>query len=115
LIESVETAKRTGKAIVFNAALNPTNGKKASQPLAFSDEGWGAATHAYIRSVEKLNNDQLTAIFENAKQFAKAAQPNGSQSSQSPSHGEMNVDDERAFLADGDESDDSDVGYSQEG
>jgi hypothetical protein len=101
----------TGKSIVFNAPLNPANGKKASRPLAFSDEGWGAATRAYIRSTEKLSNGELAAIFENAKEFAKVTGPSGSKSSQ----GETNLDDERAFLVNGDESDDSDVGHSQEG
>jgi hypothetical protein len=111
LIANVEAAKRTGKSIVFNGPLNLANGKKASWPLAFLDEGWGPATHVYIRSIKKLNNDQLTAIFKSMKEFAKAAWPSGSKSSQ----GKMNLDNECAFLADGDESDGSDVGHSQEG
>jgi hypothetical protein len=72
LIANVKAAKRTGKSIVFNAPLNPANGKKASWPLAFSDERWGPAIHAYIRSIKKLNNDQLTAIFKSTKEFARA-------------------------------------------
>jgi hypothetical protein len=110
-IANVEAAKRTGKAIVFNAPPNPASGKKASRTLAFSDDVWGPATCAYITSIKSLNDGQLAPIFKSAKEFAKVARPSGSKSSQ----GESNLDDERAFLADVDESDDGDVGHLQEG
>jgi hypothetical protein len=93
-------ARRTGKAISLTVNVNPASGKKATRSLAFSDEGWGRVTRSYLTSIKNLTHDQLTVIFDDAKQFAKAVRPGGSKSSQA----EMDPEDERAFLAEGDGS-----------
>ena len=55
---------------------------------------------SYLTSIKNLTHDQLVVIFDDAKQFAKAARPGSSKLSQA----EMDPEDERAFLAEGDGS-----------
>ena len=62
-------ARRTGKAISLTVTINPASRKKATQSLAFSDEGWGRVTWSYLTSIKNLTHDQLAVIFDDAKQF----------------------------------------------
>lgn len=82
-----------------NAMVNPDTGKESTRHTTFSEITWGKTTGKYLKSIKaQLDDNAMDLIICKAILSAKSNVDDGSESSGS-------MDDERALLVEGSDSD----------
>ena len=95
------------KALKLPTTINIGTGKESTRNAAFGYVGWGESTSKYLLSVTKSVKDaDMEKIMTEAKEFSRAS---AHDLDESMAGGSIDVDDERANIAEGSAtSDDSD-------